>query len=114
ITYNLRWGFNYIVGVDGDDADRPAELAFAGSAPNPVRDRGEMRFALPQAGRVSLALYDLGGRRVRTLVDRDFDAGRHAVPWGARDGAGPALSAGVYWARVEGGGGGGPPRGGGC
>ena len=48
----------------------------------------------------NVALYDVAGRRVRTLVDGDLDAGDHAVTWDGRDESGHTLSEGVYFLRM--------------
>ena len=79
----------------------PMVLAFAPPAPNPARGSTVLRFALPRDAVVRLALYDLGGRRVRTLAEGTQSAGEHAVAWDVRDDAGRALGAGLYFARFE-------------
>ncbi|RMH45676.1 MAG: T9SS C-terminal target domain-containing protein [Alphaproteobacteria bacterium] len=56
-----------------------------------------MRFALPEAGPVSLEVYDVLGRRVARLLDRDpREAGWHAVRFDAT-----GLASGIYFYRVE-------------
>ncbi|MEO6463804.1 MAG: PQQ-binding-like beta-propeller repeat protein [Candidatus Eisenbacteria bacterium] len=65
--------------------------------PNPLRSSGVVGFALAQAERVSLSIYDLHGRRVTTLLDhKAHTAGAHEV---RVDAAGWA--AGVYFCRLE-------------
>jgi hypothetical protein len=46
-------------------------------------------------------LFDVGGRRVRTLADRTFAAGAHVIPWDGRDDAGVPAGRGVYFARLS-------------
>lgn len=92
-----------VVGVGSSDT--PIAIEFAPPRPNP--SRGEpttMSFALPSSGRVTLAIYDVGGRLVRSLADRTFEAGRHAVAWDGRDGRGAPVGPGVYLARFSSGG----------
>lgn len=69
-------------------------------SPNPVRDRTTLAFALPAAATARLVLYDVNGRRVRTLVDGPRSAGRHTAEWDGRDDAGTAVAAGAYFARL--------------
>lgn len=57
-------------------------------------------YAVPAAGRVTLALYDVRGRRVATLLDRDEAEGKHELRWDGRDGAGERTSPGVYLLRL--------------
>ncbi|MBI5709898.1 MAG: hypothetical protein HZC42_06275 [Candidatus Eisenbacteria bacterium] len=82
-------------------ADLPREIALAGAAPNPVREATTIRWALPRAARVRLAVFDASGRLVRELADGAFPAGRHAAAWDARDGAGRAVASGIYFLQLE-------------
>ena len=59
--------------------DAPERLAFVGTAPNPVRQSAIVRYLLPTDGHVELAVFDLLGRRVATLVDEMQTAGRKTV-----------------------------------
>jgi len=65
-------------------------------APNPFNPRTTLRFTLPRASRVELAVYTVRGERVRTLVAMDLTAGEHEV---AFDGTG--LPSGTYLARLS-------------
>jgi flagellar hook assembly protein FlgD len=49
---------------------------------------------------VSLRIYDVGGRLVRTLVDADLDPTAYRIDWDGRDGAGRRVGAGTYWYRL--------------
>ncbi len=76
-------------------------LSFAGAAPNPAWDLTRFSFSLPAPGPVRLELFDVGGRRVRSLLDRDFGAGVASVTWDGRTDHGSRAGAGIYWARFE-------------
>ena len=56
---------------------------------------------LPRAGPVSLRVFSVTGRLVRTLVDGPYPAGRGTVVWDGRDGDGRAAAAGVYLYRLS-------------
>ena len=77
----------------------PAAIAFDPPAPNPALRSAGMTFALPEAGRVSLAVYDVNGHRVRLLSEREWSAGEHRLGWDGRDDAGRPISAGIYFVR---------------
>jgi len=79
----------------------PTALRFAPPAPNPLRHSTMFAFDLPQSAAVSLAIYDASGRRVATLADGEWPAGRHQVRWQPADRAGRALHAGLYFARFS-------------
>jgi len=76
------------------------EVSLTQNFPNPFRADTRIRFALPQAERVSLRIYDVAGRAVRTLVDGPVDAGRHQVAWDGLDDGGRRVSSGVYFYRM--------------
>ncbi|MBK7369714.1 MAG: T9SS type A sorting domain-containing protein [Candidatus Eisenbacteria bacterium] len=79
----------------------PLAFAFAPVSPNPVRGEAVLRFALPVESRVTLAVYDAQGRRVRTVTDATLPAGEHLSRWDARDDSGRAPAAGLYFVRLE-------------
>jgi len=64
--------------------------------PNPVRPSTTIGFSLREAGRVSLEVFDVGGRRVATLVDERLGSGEHRCSWSA-DG----VASGVYTYRLR-------------
>ena len=76
-------------------------LRFASIRPNPVVSQARFDFALPTAGRATLAVYDAGGRRVRALADGWLDAGPQSIAWDGLDDAGRRLAPGAYWARLQ-------------
>lgn len=84
--------------IDSSGGAAPAALALA---PNPFADRTTFELRLPSPRDVSVAIFDLSGRRVRRLFRGE--AGPVAIlPWDGTDDAGRALPAGVYLARLEG------------
>jgi hypothetical protein len=73
----------------------PAELAL-NAYPNPFNPKTRLRFSLPEAGRVSLRIYDVSGREVARLLDEPRAAGEQSVSWNAE-----AQPSGVYLALLE-------------
>jgi hypothetical protein len=78
----------------------PKNFALEQSIPNPFEQTTLIRFALPTRSRVTMELFDLTGRRVRTLARGERAAGVHHVDWNGRDDAGRRLSPGVYVYRL--------------
>lgn len=68
--------------------------------PNPFSPRTEIRFQLPRTGRATLAIYDVAGRLVSTLVDGELAAGPHVVTWDGLDRERNAASSGIYFYRL--------------
>jgi hypothetical protein len=78
----------------------PRALALARPSPNPAASGTLLAFALPRETAVSLAVYDAGGRLVRTLARGALPAGDRAIAWDLRDDAGRRASAGIYFVRL--------------
>lgn len=84
----------------------PGGLELAQNFPNPFRPGGTttISFGVPGQGgetRARLVVYDLLGRAVRTLLDRDVIPGEQAVTWDGRSEMGVEVAAGVYVARLS-------------
>lgn len=89
-------------GTVGAPGEAPVTvLALAPVAPNPVRIGANVCFDLPQACVIDLALFDVGGRRVRSLAAGAVPAGRHVLRWDARDEAGEPVPGGIYFVRLR-------------
>jgi len=87
--------------LPGVDQPLPSTFALRQNVPNPVRDRTSISFSLGSTERVQMAVYDVAGRRVSRLLDRQMSAGYHAVHWNGRDDDGHRLPRGVYYLRME-------------
>jgi hypothetical protein len=88
-----------VSGVDPDLPSVPASLDLA-VYPNPFNATLRLSVAMPRDGWARLMLFDLRGRRVRTLADELLPAGVTDVVWDGRDERGQALSSGIYFARL--------------
>jgi hypothetical protein len=87
-----------VVAVESGDS---APSAFLTASPNPSRAAVSLRFSLPVGAAVSAGVFDVQGRRVRTLESRRFQAGSHTLRWDGMDDEGQPAASGVYFARVE-------------
>lgn len=74
-------------------------FAIAQNSPNPFVSSTKIRFALPESRDVSLKVYNVEGRLVRTLADKSYTVGRHELDWDGRDAKGNLVTAGVYFYR---------------
>lgn len=79
----------------------PGEFRVEQNFPNPFNPVTEIRYTLPRAAPVEVAVYDALGRRIKILVSGPQEAGMQRVIWDATDGAGEAVSSGVYFYRVK-------------
>jgi hypothetical protein len=69
--------------------------------PNPFNPSTTLRFDLQQAGPVELTIYDVSGRRVRTLVQETRAEGPHQVIWRGLDESGRQVASGVYLYKLK-------------
>lgn len=83
-----------------DVAAAPAELSFA-LGRNPARGTAGMRFGLPRRAEVRLELFDLQGRRVRTLAQGEHAPGWHEVSWSGEAERGTHVGPGVFFVRFR-------------
>jgi hypothetical protein len=102
MAVNRKYTINELNLVAVDDVPAPSlRFQLASPEPNPSRGSAGLRFAIPQAGRVRLAIYDVTGRLVRTLVDQVLQAGWHPMTWTHTDSRGARVASGVYMVRLE-------------
>lgn len=78
----------------------PREYGLGQCRPNPVSDRCQIEFALPEPGAVRLDVYNVAGQRVRTIIDRALSAGYHRVQWDGTGENGDRAANGVYLYRL--------------
>lgn len=93
------WGCSY-----GDVPAGPATEAvdFLRLRNNPVvSGEAGIEFGLARADRAVVRIYDVAGRRVRTLADGEFTAGTHALAWDGTDDRGRLVGHGVYFAALR-------------
>jgi hypothetical protein len=69
--------------------------------PNPFNPSTTLRYALPEQSDVKIAVYDMIGRKVRTLVNGSQDVGYKSVIWDATNDYGERVSAGIYLYQIQ-------------
>ncbi len=96
-TLKIAWTdwTTYLDTPDGQVPTVPRDLSLS-AFPNPFNNLVMIRFDLPQAGGVELAVFDVRGRRVETLMNEFAAAGMHELRW-----APASLASGVYFARLD-------------
>jgi len=94
----FEYGAGPVVGIPGDAS--PSAGVLLRVWPNPARGGSHIGFALSRPGYVRVDVFDVAGRRVRTLLDGSLGAGDHEVIWDGRDARGAVAGAGVYFLRL--------------
>ena len=75
----------------------PERLVLHRPWPNPFNPRVHVAFSLDVTAHVDLGVFDVAGRRVATLRDGRFPAGRHESIWNGEDEQGQPVASGVYY-----------------
>jgi len=95
------------LGVDPQDlfrvtvaVPRLVDAAFHHARPNPFSDRTTLAFDIPEAGRVTVRIYDVRGALVASIADALYGPGSSTAAWNGRDGNGALAPSGVYFARM--------------
>ncbi|MDP2208395.1 MAG: T9SS type A sorting domain-containing protein [Bacteroidota bacterium] len=87
------------------DANKPSRYELSQNRPNPFNPVTHISYSLPDAGYVTLKVYDVLGREVATLVDGYKDAGYYEAAWDARlnnvVGQASNIPSGVYFYRLQ-------------
>ena len=86
---------------DEVETGAPQRYRLAPNAPNPFNPVTTLRYDLPEPTHVQLAIFDVRGRRVQTLVHARQRAGRHVLVWNGRDASGRLVPSGIYIYRLS-------------
>jgi hypothetical protein len=89
-----------VMGVQDQDGDAVAVTRLYQNHPNPFNPRTEIKFSLATDGPARIIIYDVNGRRIRTLVDGVLKAGMQRVIWDGADDSGHSVTSGVYWSQL--------------
>ncbi|MAE08296.1 MAG: hypothetical protein CL661_11800 [Bacteroidetes bacterium] len=69
--------------------------------PNPFSYTTEIHYGLSNHDYITIVIYDLSGKKIKTLIAQNQQAGYHAVAWDGRDETGQEVSSGIFSCRVE-------------
>jgi hypothetical protein len=79
----------------------PKEFSLSQNRPNPFNPSTVIDFALPTRSNVSINIFNVLGQKVRTLVDREFDAGYHKETWNGKTENGTSAASGIYFYKID-------------
>jgi len=88
-----------LVDVNADE-ELPQEYTLSQNYPNPFNPTTTISFTLPKQNTVSLKIYDILGREVRTLLNSEQTAGVHKVTWDGKNNFGTKVASGTYLYRI--------------
>ncbi len=91
---------NGVTDVDNQE-NVPSKFELSQNYPNPFNPTTTIKFQIPNQAFVTLKVYDLIGREVKTLVSEEMNAGYYQTQWNATDNFGRRVSSGIYFYRLN-------------
>lgn len=86
---------------EDEDENIPSKFSLSQNYPNPFNPTTRIEFSLAKSGFVSLNVYDILGKRVRTLVSGDLSSGYRSVLWDGKNEQGEEVASGIYFYRIK-------------
>lgn len=74
----------------------PSSYSLSQNYPNPFNPSTKIKFSLPEAAKVTVRIYDMLGRDIKTLVNTEQTAGSHEVTWNGDNDMGQKVASGIY------------------
>ena len=110
--HSIGFGKTALRGVDNEELEAdlegyepkpelPTVSRLFPSVPNPFARSASIAYHVPHESDVTIRIYDVSGRLVRTLVDDATEPGRHLAVWDGRGDSGESLGSGVYLCAMD-------------
>lgn len=90
-----------LVGVEEVEGSLPREFSVSQNYPNPFNPSTTIDYTVPRKSQVNLAVYNVLGQKVATLVDQEMAAGKYRAVWDGKADSGNPLSSGIYFYKFE-------------
>ncbi len=87
------------VGIE-EETEFPKEFTLYQNYPNPFNPVTNIHYGIPNKSHVNIKIYDLLGREVRTLVDKEQEASYYNIIWDSKDNFGNNVSSGMYLYKI--------------
>lgn len=88
--------FDATTAIDDEKEVIPVTYSLSQNYPNPFNPSTTFNITLPKTNKVSVKIYDILGRLVDTIADKEFTAGRHTLTWNAK-----GMASGVYYVNMR-------------
>ncbi len=88
-------------GINGNSSARADKFVLQQNYPNPFNPTTYIRFSIPVKETVNLSIFDITGRLVKTLINKNLATGEYGFQWDGRDVAGAIVPSGVYFYKLQ-------------
>ena len=89
----------YAIDITQNSTEIPARFELSQNYPNPFNPTTKIDFAVPRSSHVSIKIYDVTGREIKSLVNQKMTPGKYTVDWNGIDNNGLQIATGVYFYR---------------
>jgi hypothetical protein len=89
------------IGIKPISNEIPNRFELAQNFPNPFNPTTTIKFSIAKTGNVSIKIYDLTGRLVKTLVNQNMTPGKYDIKWTSMNDNNQFVASGVYFYRIE-------------
>ena len=92
---------NTITAVSEDDSQTPDKFDLSQNYPNPFNSTSQIKVISKEQSNIQVVIYDILGKEVRNLLDKELPAGEYTVEWDGKDSNSNILNSGVYFIRMK-------------
>jgi len=89
------------VAVDGDGKMVPHSFSLGQNRPNPFNPSTVVDYSVARKSQINISVFNILGQRVKTLVDREADAGQYQAVWDGADDNGNQVASGIYFYKMS-------------
>jgi hypothetical protein len=104
--YEVQWvqGTPFVPEVPVDEAEIdpiPRRLDFRNTGPNPFDTSTTFHYEIPESRHVTIEIYDILGRRIKSIVDEQQRSGGYGCSWDGANDSGNSMGNGIYFCRLK-------------
>jgi len=99
--FNWIYKPNFSVSVEKEDSDIPKEFSLSQNYPNPFNPQTNIKYKLAEYSVVSIKVYNILGKEITTLVEKEQTPSGYQISWEAKDSEGKLHPSGVYLIRLS-------------
>jgi hypothetical protein len=96
LTAKNLFATNFVIGINPVSSEIPGSFRLYQNYPNPFNPVTNIKFDIPKSSPVKIAVYDISGREISTLVNEQLSAGSYDINWNGSEHA-----SGVYFYKLE-------------
>ena len=97
LVYSLGITVTTSVAQQSSSSILPSQVTLQQNFPNPFNPSTTIEYSMPNADNVSIEIYDITGKLVKTLISQRQAAGEHSIVWDGSNNAGSTVSSGTYF-----------------